>query len=81
MTRTSTILAVTGLMVLPITAVQARPARAPAKSQIARVETSAAVKTRQNALNDFTARMSRLDALMGVPATRPVRARSAEAGR
>lgn len=86
MTRTLTILAAAALLTSPVARAEARATRAPAKTQVAKAplakaQNNPAVKARQNALNDFSARMSRLDALMGVPATNSVRARSAEAGR
>ncbi|SDN18194.1 hypothetical protein SAMN05216360_106184 [Methylobacterium phyllostachyos] len=74
MARTLTLLTVATLLAAPIA--EARPARTPAKPEL-----SAAIKTRQGALRDFNARMSRLDALMGVSPATKTRARSAEAGR
>lgn len=74
MTRTLTLLSLVAFLSIP--AAEARPARAPAKPPH-----NAAIKTRDTALRDFNARMSRLDALMGGPIAAPVRSRSAEAGR
>ena len=74
MARTLTLLTLAGLMAAPIA--EARPARALAKPDL-----SAAIKTRQGAMRDFNARMSRLDALMGVSPANVTRAHSAEAGR
>jgi len=76
MIRTLTIAALAALLALPAAQAEARARHTPAKAQ-----PSAAIKARQNVMNDFNARMSRLDALMGVPSTSSVRARSAEAGR
>ncbi|WCS22604.1 hypothetical protein LOK46_15500 [Methylobacterium sp. NMS14P] len=76
MTRTLTIAALAALLAVPAVQAEARPRHTPAKAQ-----PSAAIKARQTVLNDFNARMSRLDALMGAPSTSSVRARSAEAGR
>ncbi len=74
MARTLTLLTLIACLVAPVA--EARPARGPAKSP-----PNAALKTRDTALRDFDARMSRLDGLMGVPMTHAVRSRSAEAGR
>ena len=71
MARTLTLLSLAALLVIP--AAEARPFRAPAKL----VHNAA----RDTALRDFDARMSRLDALMGVSTAAPKRSRSAEAGR
>jgi Ni/Co efflux regulator RcnB len=79
MTRTLTILAAAALLALPVAQAEARSTRAQVKTQLA--QSNPAIKARQNAMNDFSARMSRLDALMGVPGTTSVRSRSAEAGR
>ncbi|MBP2495666.1 outer membrane lipoprotein-sorting protein [Methylobacterium sp. PvP062] len=76
MTRSLTIAALAALLAVPAAQAEARARHATAKAQ-----PSAAIKSRQNVMNDFNARMSRLDALMGVPSTSSVRARSAEAGR
>lgn len=76
MTRSLTIAALAALLAVPAAQAEARARHATAKAQ-----PSAALKARQNVMNDFNARMSRLDALMGVPSTSSVRARSAEAGR
>ncbi|RUP18613.1 hypothetical protein [Methylobacterium sp.] len=76
MTRSLTIAALAALFAVPAAQAEARARHATAKAQ-----PSAAIKARQNVMNDFNARMSRLDALMGVPSTSSVRARSAEAGR
>ncbi len=76
MKRTLTTVAVGALLAHAAVAAEARPSRAPAKAP-----SSAALKARQSAMNDFNARMSRLDRLMGIPASAPVRSRSAEAGR
>lgn len=76
MKRTLTLLSAAALLAVPVAEAQARPTRAPAKAQ-----TSAAIKARQNAMDGFSARMSRLDALMGVPRAASARSRSAEAGR
>jgi hypothetical protein len=73
-TRTLTIAALAALLVAP--AAQARGIRAHAKAP-----PNAAIKTRQVAMDDFSARMSRLDRLMGVPSATGARSRSAEAGR
>jgi hypothetical protein len=81
MTRTLSILAAAALLALPAAQAEARSTRAPAKTQFAKIQSNPAIKARQNAMNDFSARMSRLDALMGVPTTTSVRSRSAEAGR
>jgi len=85
MTRTLTLLAAAALLALPVARAEARATRAPAKTQVtaslARARNNPALRARQNAMNGFSARMSRLDALMGVPAAASVRARSAEAGR
>jgi hypothetical protein len=64
------------LIVFAAPAAEARPARTPAKPLH-----NAAFKSRDTALRDFSARMSRLDALMGISTAAPVRSRSAEAGR
>ena len=74
MTRTLAVLSLSAL--LAASAAEARPAHHAAQPQ-----PSAAIKARQTAVDDFNARMSRLDALMGVPSTRSLRSRSAEAGR
>jgi hypothetical protein len=74
MARTLTLIVFAALLAAP--AAEARPARTPAKPLH-----NAAFKSRDTALRDFSARMSRLDALMGVPNATLVRARSAEAGR
>jgi hypothetical protein len=74
MIRTRTLLSLAALLAAPVA--EARPGRPPAKPV-----PNAASKTREIALRGFNARMSRLDALMGVPSTTPVRSRSAEAGR
>lgn len=74
MARTLTLLSLAALLAVP--AAEARPFRAPAKSVH-----NAAIRTRDTALRDFDTRMSRLDALMGVPTATPKRSRSAEAGR
>jgi hypothetical protein len=76
MNRTLTIAALAALLASPAIQAEARARHVPAKAQ-----PSAAIKARQNVLNGFNARMSRLDALMGVPSTSSARARSAEAGR
>lgn len=76
MTRSLTIAALAALLAVPAAQAEARARHATAKAQ-----PSAALKARQNVMNDFNARMSRLDALMSVPSTSSVRARSAEAGR
>jgi hypothetical protein len=76
MTRSLTIAALAALLAVPAAQAEARARHATAKAQ-----PSAAIKARQNVMNDFNARMSRLDALMGVPSTSSVRARPAEAGR
>lgn len=76
MTRSLTIAALAALLAVPAAQAEPRARHATAKAQ-----PSAAIKARQNVMNDFNARMSRLDALMGVPSTSSVRARSAEAGR
>ncbi|MHB2205987.1 hypothetical protein [Methylobacterium sp. CM6257] len=75
MTRTLTILSLAALLAATAVA-EARPVRAPAKPPA-----NAALKARQNAMDGFSARMSRLDALMGMPSTTAARSRSAEAGR
>ena len=72
MKRTLTLLSAAALLAVPVAEAQARPTRA---------QTSAAIKARQNAMDDFSARMSRLDAQKGVPRAGSARARSAEAGR
>ncbi len=74
MIRTLTLLSLAAFLAAPVA--EARPARDPAKPEL-----SAAIKARQSAMNDFSARMSRLDALMGMRPAAPVRVRSAEAGR
>ncbi|MCJ2133806.1 hypothetical protein MKK69_06945 [Methylobacterium sp. J-026] len=74
MTRTLTFLSLAAFLAAPVA--EAHPARNPAKPGL-----SAAIKARQSAMNDFSARMSRLDGLMGVRPATPVRTRSAEAGR
>jgi outer membrane lipoprotein-sorting protein len=74
MTRTLTLAALALLLVAP--AAQAGPTRAHAKAQ-----PNPALKARQAAINDFSARMTRLDRLMGVPSATGARSRSAEAGR
>ncbi|RUP15623.1 MAG: hypothetical protein EKK43_05920 [Methylobacterium sp.] len=76
MKPTLTIAALAALLAVPTIQAEARPRQAAAK-----VQPSAALKARQTVMNDFNARMSRLDALMGVPKSSSVRARSAEAGR
>ncbi|MDP4004727.1 hypothetical protein [Methylobacterium sp. NEAU K] len=74
MIRILTFLPLAALLASPIA--EARPVRATAKPQI-----SAAIKARQSVMNDFGARMSRLDALMGTPSVSSPRSHSAEAGR
>jgi len=74
MARMLTLVSLAAILAAPIA--EARPVRAPAKPEL-----SAAIKTRQGAMRDFDARMSRLDSLMGVPSGPMTRARSAEAGR
>ena len=74
MARTLTLLTLIACFAIPVA--EARPGRAPAKPPL-----TTAVKARDTALRDFSARMSRLDALMGVPAAHTMRSRSAEAGR
>ena len=74
MARTPTLMFLAAFLAAP--AAEARPVRTPAKPVH-----NAAIKTRDVALRDFSARMSRLDALMGVPTAAPRRTRSAEAGR
>jgi hypothetical protein len=74
MARTQTLMFLAAFLAVP--AAEARQAKTPAKPPV-----NAALKTRDTALHDFNARMSRLDALMGVPTVAPARARSAEAGR
>lgn len=74
MARTLILLSVAAILAAPIA--EARPARAPSKPA-----PKVTTKTQDTALRDFNARMSRLDALMGVPTSNPVRSRSAEAGR
>lgn len=76
MTRTLTIATLAALLAVPAVEAEARARHAPPGAQ-----PNAAIKARQSVMNDFNARMSRLDALMGVSKTRSVRARSAEAGR
>ncbi|KAA0125641.1 hypothetical protein CIW48_00605 [Methylobacterium sp. P1-11] len=76
MTRTLTIAALAALLAVPAVQAEARARHTPAKAQ-----PGAAIKARQTVMNGFNARMSRLDALMGVPTTSSIRARSAEAGR
>jgi hypothetical protein len=55
---------------------EARSARIHAKPQ-----SNPAIKARESVLRDFDARMSRLDALMGLSPKASPRSRSAEAGR
>ena len=74
MIRALTLLTLAALVIAP--AAEARPSRAPAQPV-----PNAAVKARQVVLKDFDARMSRLDALMGLPTKTAPRSRSAEAGR
>ena len=74
MTRTLTLLALAAFLAAPVA--EARPARIPTTPGL-----GAALKARQVAMNDFSARMSRLDALTGARPATPVRTRSAEAGR
>ena len=74
MARTLTLLSLAAILAAPIA--EARPVKTVAKPEL-----SAALKSRQGALRDFDARMSRLDALMGVSSPSVTRARSAEAGR
>ena len=73
MIRILTIVCVAALLIAP--AAEARSTRSSVKEP-----STAALKARQTALNDFNARMSRLDRLMGVPSTTIVRSRSAQAG-
>jgi phage terminase small subunit len=72
MTRIPTILSAVALAALSGLAAEARPAKP---------QPNPALKARASAMNDFQARMSRLDALMGVQPAARVRSRSAEAGR
>ena len=76
MRRTLTTLAVAALLLGSAAQAEARTIRVPAKAP-----PSAAIKARQTAMNDFSARMCRLDRLMGLPSTPALRSRSAEAGR
>ena len=62
-------------IVLIASAAEARSTRMHAQAP-----STAALKTRQSALDAFSTRMSRLDRLMGVPPTTAVRSRSAQAG-
>ena len=80
MKRFLTTAAVAALLLAPAVQAQARPIKTAAKAP-AKALPSAAIKARQNAMNDFSARMGRLDRLMGVPSPTTVRSRSAEAGR
>lgn len=73
MIRILTIVSVATLLIVP--AAEARSTRTSVKAPSA-----AALKARQNALDDFSARMTRLDRLMGVPSMTAVRSRSAQAG-
>ena len=74
MPRVLAILSLAALLTIPAVEAQARPAR---------THPNAAIRARQSAMDAFTARMSRLDTLMGVPSasSRVARSRSAEAGR
>lgn len=74
MARTLTLLPLLAFLAIPCA--EARPAKTPA-----RPIPNAAIKARDTALRDFSARMSRLDALMGIPTATSARSRSAEAGR
>ncbi|WP_457104265.1 hypothetical protein [Methylobacterium sp. P5_C11] len=76
MTRTLTIATLAALLAVSAVEAEARARHTPPE-----VQHNAAIKARQSVMNDFDARMSRLDALMGLPTARSVRARSAEAGR
>ncbi|MCJ2123080.1 hypothetical protein [Methylobacterium sp. J-077] len=61
---------------LTASAAEARSARVHAKPL-----PNPAIKARESVLKDFDARMSRLDALMGLSAKTSPRSRSADAGR
>ena len=74
MIRALTLLSLAAILVAPTA--EARSTRAHAKPA-----PNPAVKARESALNDFDARMSRLDALMGLSPKASPRSRSAEAGR
>jgi hypothetical protein len=74
MIRALTSLSLAVLLLAP--AAEARSARTHAKPQ-----PNPAIKARESVLKDFDARMSRLDALMGLSPKVAPRSRSAEAGR
>ncbi|SFL59664.1 hypothetical protein [Methylobacterium pseudosasicola] len=74
MIRALIVLPLATLLIVP--AAEARSARVHAKPL-----PNPAIKARESALKDFDARMSRLDALMGLSSKASPRSRSADAGR
>ena len=74
MTRSLSIVSVAALIALSAAPADARPRHVTDKPQ-----SSAAVRARQAKVEAFSARMNRLDALMGKPTTATARSRSADA--